>query len=126
MSHKGDRIKARARDFGWETQNPLMPIFAMGKTKGSLPCSKSFCEVDKSNVVLLTLKVAEDKDGIIIRLMETEGIDTTVTVTLPFVNIREAYLTNLVEEDRKILDCQQNAVTVPIKAFGISTIRMKI
>jgi len=126
MSHKGDRIKARARDFGWETQNPLMPIFAMGKTKGSLPCSKSFCEVDKSNVVLLTLKVAEDKDGIIIRLMETEGIDTTVTVTLPFVNIREAYLTNLVEENRKLLDYQQNAVTAPIKAFGISTIRMKI
>ena len=124
-SHKGDWIKGKSKDFGWEVQNPLIPVFMKGKRKGQLPLSTSFCNVDKSNVILLTLKIAEDKDGIILRLMEMEGINTMVTITLPFINIKEAYLTNLVEENEKLLTCQRNTVIAPIKAFGISTIRVK-
>ena len=124
-SHKGDWIKGKSKNFGWEVQNPLIPVFMKGRKKGLLPFSMSFCSIDKSNIILLTLKVAEDDDGIIIRLMEMEGKDTVATITLPFVNIKEAYLTNLVEENEKLLSCSRNTVTVPIKAFGISTIRIK-
>jgi len=68
------------------------------------------------------LKVAEDEDGIILRLFETEGIDTMVTITVPFIQIREAYLTNLVEENEKPLSYQRDKVTASIKAFGISAV----
>jgi alpha-mannosidase len=61
-----------------------------GKRDGALPRSKSFCNIDKPNVHLIAMKIAEDEDGIILRLMETEGKDSTVTVTLPFLSIREA------------------------------------
>lgn len=71
------------------------------------------------------MKVAEDKDGIILRFMEGEGKDATVIITLPFINIHEAYQTNLVEENMELLSCQRNTVAVPVKAFGISTIRVK-
>ena len=124
-SHKGDWIKGKSEEFGWEVQNPLIPAFMKGKRKGQLPLSTSFCNLDKSNVILLTLKIAEDRDGIILRLMEMEGINAMVTITLPFINIKEAYLTNLVEENEKLLTCQRNTVIAPIKAFGISTIRVK-
>ena len=89
-----------------------------------MPKSMSFCQVDKPNVLLLTLKKAENEDGIIVRLIETEGEDTNVTLTLPFLTIEKAYQTNLVEENEKILSTQEHAVTVPIKAFGITTIRI--
>jgi len=124
-SHEGDWREGKAKDFGWEVQNPLIPVFMKGKRKGALPLSTSFCNIDKPNVTLLTLKIAEDEDGIIVRLMETEGTDTAATITLPFVKIREAYLTNLMEENRKLLSCRPHAVMVPIKAHGISTVRIK-
>ena len=97
-----------------------------GKKEGTLPRSKTFFAIDKPNVHLATMKIAEDEDGIILRLMETEGTDTAMTVTLPFVNIREAYQTNLVEEDLKLLSSQRDRVTAPIKALGITTIRVKL
>ena len=124
-THMGDWKEGKARDFGWGISNPLIPVFIKGRKEGRLPKSKSFCSLDRTNVMLLTLKMAEDKEGIIIRLIETEGTDAAVTVTLPFVNIKKAYLTNLMEENKKLLSTQRNKVTVPIKAFGISTIRIK-
>jgi len=124
-SHEGDWTKQKARDFGWQIHNPLIPVFMRGRRKGSLQSSKSFCYIDKPNVILLTVKVAEDRDGIILRLMETEGIDTLVTIRLPFVKVQEAYLTNLVEENKRLLSCQEDKVKAPVKAFGISTVRVR-
>ncbi len=124
-THRGDWKEGRARDFGWGIHTPLIPVFMEGKREGSLSTSQSFCEVDKPNVMLLNMKMAEDKEGIVIRLIETEGIETDATVTTPFITISEAYLTNLVEENKRMLSAEKNAVTAPIKAFGITTIRIK-
>jgi hypothetical protein len=123
-THEGDWKEGRPRDFGWAISNPLIPVRINGKREGMMPKSMSFCQVDKANVLLLTLKKAEDEDGIIVRLIETEGEDSNVTVTLPFLTIEQAYQTNLVEENEKILSAQEHTVTVPIKAFGIMTFRI--
>jgi len=123
-THKGDWKEGRARDFGWAISNPLVPIRMNGKKEGTMKTSMSFCQVDKPNVLLLTAKNAEDGDGIIVRLIETEGEDTTVTLTLPFLTIQTTHQTNLVEENEKVLPAQKHAITVPIKAFGIRTIRI--
>jgi len=123
-SHKGNRIEGRPRDFGWAVKNPLIPVPVTGKSNGTLPESLSFCQVDKSNVILMTLKKAEDNDGIIIRLNETEGSETEVTVTLPNTSITKAYKTNLVEVNEKLLDVRGQAIKINIKPFGIETIRI--
>jgi len=124
-SHKGGWIDGKARDFGWGVQNPLIPVFMEGKQEGSLPQSGSFFNIDESNVILVNMKVAEDKEGIILRLMETEGKEATATITLPFVDISEAYLTNLMEQNEKLLSSQKHTVISPIKAFGTVTLRIK-
>ena len=95
------------------------------KKQGKLPKSMSFCQVDKPNVLLLTLKEAEDGDGIIARLIETEGKDVSVTLTMPFLKIERAYKTNLVEENREIITTREHAVNIPVKAFGIATVRIQ-
>jgi len=124
-THKGDWKEGKARNFGWSISNPLIPIRVNGKQEGKMKKSSSFCQVDKPNVLVLTSKRAEDGDGIIVRLIETEGEDTTVTLTLPFLTIREAHQTNLVEENEEILPAQEHSIALPIKAFGIRTIRIK-
>ncbi len=124
-THRGGWREGRAHDFGWAFQNPLIPVCMNGKKEGTLKKSMSFCQVDDSNVLLLTLKKAEDGNGLIVRLIETQGEDTTVTLTLPFLTIERACQTNLVEEDEKLLLSKKHAVVAPVNAFGIITIRVQ-
>ena len=124
-SHKGDWIEGRPRDFGWAVCNPLIPVLVNNEnSNGNLPESLSFCQVDKPNVMLLTLKRAEDADGIIIRLNETEGHDTDVNVTLPEIKIKKVYESNLVEVNERLLEVEGPTIKLNIKSFGIKTIRI--
>ena len=56
--------------------------------------------------------------------METEGRDTEVTVTLPFVSINAAHETNLVEENQHLIPITQHTAKVNIKAWGTATVRV--
>jgi len=124
-THKGDWRGAQVHKFGWSFQNSLIPVCMKGKKEGKLSVSQSFCEVDKPNVLLLTLKQAEDGEGLIVRLIEIEGKNTDVKVTLPFFTIVRAYRTNLVEENERILSAKKHEIKVPVKAFDIATIRVQ-
>ena len=95
-----------------------------GKHEGSLPASSSFCEINVPNVLLLTLKRAEDGRGLIVRFMETEGKDTEFTISLSFATIAEAWQTNLVEENQRIIPTSRNSVTLGIRAWGTATARI--
>jgi len=123
-THKGDWLNGRPRDFGWAIGNPLTPVPVDGRRKGNLPKSMSLCQIDKPNILLMTLKKAEDGEGIIIRLIETEGCDTEVNLTFPNKNIENVYETNLVEENEKMLSVHGQTITTNVKAFGIRTIRL--
>ena len=124
-THEKGWKEGNCRDFGWAICNPLIPVQVNGKKKGTLDRKMSFCQVDKPNVFLLTLKRAEDGDGIIVRLIETEGKDVTATLTIPHLTIKQAYRTNLVEENKGKATFTEHTITAPIKAFGITTIRFQ-
>jgi alpha-mannosidase len=124
-THKGDWKEGQPRDFGWAAGNPLIGVVVNGKRQGALDKRASFCQVDKSNVFLLTLKRAEDADGIIVRLIETEGKEVTATLMVPALTIERAHRTNLVEENEAAITCTEHEIKVPLKAFGITTIRIE-
>jgi len=136
-THKGGWKEARPRDFGWAIGNPLIAVTRGRAQRGrsgrkkltaaitGLGKKMSFCRVDKPNVLLLTLKRAEDGDGIIIRLIETQGKATTASVTLPHIAVAEAMVTNLVEENKGRAVFTEHEIQVNLKAFGITTIRIK-
>jgi len=125
-THQGDWKAGRPRDFGWAVANPLIPLRVSGKHKGTLGGTTSFCQVQPANVFLLTLKRAEEGDGIIVRLVETEGKEAMATLTLPHVTVQKAIATNLVEENQAALASAPHQVTVPVKAFGLTTIRLQV
>ena len=111
--------------FGWGIANPLWPVYSKGPQEGDLPLSTSFCRVDAANVLALTVKAAEDGDGLILRLYECKGCPGAVRVELPYCDIDQAFLTNLAEEDRFVLSHDRHSVSVPIGAYGLATVRLR-
>jgi alpha-mannosidase len=81
--------------------------------------------VDRPNVFLLTLKRAENGDGIIVRLIETEGQAVTVSLTLPLLTVEKALRTNLAEENEDEVASAPHQITVPIHPFQTVTIRVR-
>lgn len=51
---------------------------------GKLPKTGSFLSVDKPNVIVSSIKQAEDSDDIIFRCVETSGVSTTATLDMHF------------------------------------------
>jgi len=123
-SGKGNWKDGKAKDFGYSACLPLEVVYMTGPKNGSFPSTHSFCRIEQPNVVLLTFKRAEDGNGFILRLWETEGKDTHAVVYLPFLKVIQAWETNLVEENQKELPVQ-NPLVIPLKAWGISSVRLK-
>jgi alpha-mannosidase len=124
-THDGDWQTGQPRDFGWGRANPLLASVLNDHSEGTRGPSDSFCQVDQTNIVLTSLKRADNEDGLIVRLMETEGRETEATVSLPFANIASANLTDLVERDGESVAVNGSNVTVTVPAFGITTFRVK-
>lgn len=124
-SHKGDWKPGLARDFGWSYSNPLLAVMYTGKSEGTLPNMYSFLQIDKNNSLLLAFKMAENNEGIIVRLIETEGRQVEVIINFSSISIKKAYLTNLVEENIKEITHDLHKIKVSLDAFGITTIRIQ-
>jgi hypothetical protein len=125
-SSKGPQANSDNRNFGWAIHNPLIGVVANGGRNGPFEDRMSFCRLDQPNVMLVTLKRAEDGQGVIVRLIETDGKQGTVTLMMPAVAIAKAWQTNLVEENQADLECTDHSVTVPVRPFGISTVRVQL
>jgi len=123
-SHAGDWKHGRSRDFGYAVSLPLVAAEVGRKQEGRLPPAYSFCQIDADNVLLLALKRAEDANGFIVRVIETEGEDTQTTITFPLILISEAFETDLVEENLRPLSFKPHSVTAHVKAWGMGTVRI--
>ena len=125
-SHEGGWQKGDCARFGWAAANQFITDDVRGQKDGPLaPEKMSFCSVDKPNVLLTTLKLAEDGDGIIIRLIETQGKSATATITLPHIEVADAKITNLVEDSNGRASFTEHEIQANLEAFGITTIRIK-
>ena len=70
-------------------------------------------------------RLAEDGEGTIIRLVETEGREAKATLAFPHLKIARASRTNLVEEDGDEIPSSPGSLQVDLKPFGIATVRVK-
>jgi hypothetical protein len=123
-THRGAWPAGDASRFGWGATNPPLAVWMKGPQEAALPLEASFLQVDAPNVTLMAFKRAEDGDGYVLRLMETQGRETEVTVGLPHIDLCHAFETNLVEENQRLLTCSAHEVRTRVKAFGMTTIRL--
>ncbi len=94
--------------------------------KGKLPPSKGFAEVLTPNVMLASIKKAEDSDALIVRVYEVEGKDTEAKVKLtglvsPGTPARQV---DLMEQPIPKLKAKMEGDTLIVKvpAFGIASV----
>ena len=84
---------------------------------------QSLISVDRANVVVETIKQAEDGHGIVARLYESQRRRGPVTLTAGF-DLVEAWHTNLLEENQVALTHTSNRVTLLVKPYEIVTLRL--
>lgn len=102
------------------------PAYTVEQTEhggGNLPTTYSFVSCPDSNIILDTVKPAEDGNGIILRLYENNN-KTTVTVLTFYAPLREACLCDLMENIEQPVTTNGNQVTVSVKPYQIVTLRL--
>jgi len=123
-AHQGDWRSAAAWRFGWSALQAPVTVWMQGAKPGHLGLAASFVQVDAPNVVLVTLKPAEDGAGYILRLVEMQGKETDVTISLPSLRLLQAFQATPVEENQRLLPCTAHQVHVRVQPFAVTTIRV--
>lgn len=119
-----------AAQFGWGYDNPLQSrVIPAGNTPSlipALPDAISFLSIDSDNVIVSTAKPAEDGNGVILRLYETQGRQTTATIR-PRIGSGGyvPLLASSVEKDTCILSSgADGSFTVDISAGALTSVRL--
>ncbi len=84
----------------------------------------SFVSVLPPNVIIETVKQAEDGEGIILRLYESQRKQCQAQLHFPF-KVSGAWLTDLLEEKQDRLEFLDGAVTLELKPYQIATLRVQ-
>jgi alpha-mannosidase len=119
----GDPVFGSVVSEAYVLNDPLLAL--TGTNKGDAPHTLPLVTAAESNIIIETVKQADDGDGLIIRAYECNRQRGPVTFHFGFP-VASAAVVNLLEEDLAPLpvhDKQQ--VTVPMKPFQIITLRVR-
>ena len=110
-----------------EAYNINFPLYvrSAGENKGELPKEYSFVSVNESNIVIETVKTAEDSDDIIIRAYETWNRRTPAVISLSdtVASVSEC---DLMEENDTPAVREGNTVLTTFKPYEIKTFKVKL
>ena len=100
---------------------PLAAVYCpAGEGKAA---ERSYLGVCAPNVTLEALKTAQDGEGVILRVNETEKRRTRAVISLPYAPAK-VYETNLMEENEREIPCAGTGFTIRLKPFEVKTFRI--
>jgi len=113
---------------GFDAETTIRPAYELNMpamcTTGMVEMPQ-LAKVDAPNVIIESVKLAEDDNGALIyRLYEAERSATCATLTLPGAPV-SAEVTNMLEETEEKLQLCDNQVKLSFRAFEIKTIKVK-
>ena len=120
--HAGRWQSASTVRRGYEFNAPLLSVMAETH-KGKLPAQNSFLSISPANMVLTSVKQAEEGKAWILQWYETTGEQSDALVTLPGAPSR-AVVSNFLEEDGAPLAAAGNTIKVPTRPHGIVTVKV--
>jgi alpha-mannosidase len=88
------------------------------------PAVESFASVDDPNLVLDTIKRADESDALVLRLYEAHGGRGTARLRLAPA-VRGARLANALEEDAGELAVEDGAIVVPYRPHAVLTVKVE-
>ena len=99
-------------------------VVELAKSEGEQAELPPFVACDNRNIIIETLKKAEDSNDLLVRMYEchnTRGVAELLCARIP----QEAYLCDLEENELGDLEIIDGAVQFPFKPFEIITIKLK-
>jgi alpha-mannosidase len=120
--HSGNHSAGEVARRGYEFNIPLRQV-ATDVHPGSQPVSASLLSIDAPNVIVETIKKAEDSNAVIIRLYEAHhmGVQAKLTFGIDPQSIEE---TNLMEESLGWLPFQGRSLLLNLNPYEIKTIKV--
>ncbi len=124
IPHTGDYRQARVVREAYELNVPLSSIVTKPK-KGKAPEKRSFVSFDSKDVVLETVKKAEESEDTILRLYECHNTRKRVRVRcrLPFVKVVEC---DMMEREVCELEVEDDTFFVDIGPYEIKTVKLVV
>ena len=110
--------EAKTVEQAYDLNQPAIAV--AGGKPGSLLSKAS---VDRSNVVLETIKCAESGHGIIIRMYESENALTKTNLVVEG-NYNKVFVCNLLEEEEAELELKDGVVCVQLKPYEVVTVKL--
>jgi alpha-mannosidase len=121
-THAGPVDDVAAARFGAESATPPVTLRDYLRTG---PETGRFLDVPAEARVLMTAKPAEDGDGVVVRVQNLAATEQTVLLRFPAASPRSAVLTSPVEIDADALAVSEGAVSVPVTALAVQSVRVR-
>jgi alpha-mannosidase len=99
------------------------PTLAYRTAAGGTGHAAQLVWTDRPNAIIETVKWAEDGNGLIVRLYESQRMRGPVTLHAGF-DIQAAFITNLLEETQNQLPVADRQVKLDLQPFQIVTLRL--
>ena len=105
-----------------------IPITLAGECgSGSLPATAEFLHLEPGNLIMTVLKKSEDDDTISLRFYEAEGRANEAAHIKLFRPIKQAWKTNLIEEEPEPLAVNSDGtVKLDVKPWEIVTLKLGV
>lgn len=114
------------RQMGMDVINPPAVHAGEGPSAGRLPLAGSFCQITGGEAAVQAIKRAEDGRGFILRIFEEGGVESEITVNLPWLALSRVSRTNIVEEDTfDFIETETHEFSFRIKPFETATFRLQ-
>lgn len=112
-------MRDHAYDFNFRA-----PAAAVPAQDGVLPASMSLFRISADNVVIETIKKAEDSGDIVVRMYEAENKKTDCLLSTGF-DMTACVETDLMEKPERELPLSENTVALSFRPFEIKTVILK-
>jgi alpha-mannosidase len=121
LPHAGDHIAGGVVQAGYELNVPLR-VLGRAKATASLP-SSLLC-TDKHNIIIETVKPAENGGGWVVRLYEAAGASTDAIITVA-TGAKYVAAVNMLEENEKQLQSSNGGISLRFDPFEAHTLLVR-
>ncbi len=124
VPHEGDYRAAGVVQMAYDLNAPMTAI-KVGAQDGILPESYSFVSVAAANVLVDTVKKAEDSDALIVRMYEAYNKRVDTTLTFAF-QPKRVMLCDLMERELEEVAVNGNSVNITANPYEIVTLKVEL
>ena len=120
--HDGTLKESDTVKYAYYLNYPMYAVKACGE-KSVIPNEYSLVNVDKDNVIIETIKEAEDDEDMIVRMYESKNKRTNINIEFGFTP-KKVYICDLMENNISELEVMNNKVKTVVTGFEILTLKV--